>query len=644
MNTHRPSDSARAFGGAPQGRAGGTKPRRLLLWILLASVALASALCAYGCVVADTCEGDGTCPREDASSSVDAASDQDAGDAGNPGDGEGGNEAAAQDSIAPCSDGGLCAATGDGSIADGASVDGVALGDGAFVDGAIDARMCDPTRDPSDEPCVLDNAYGVFVASPGDAGSGDGGDAGPSALAADGSMAHPYPTIAQALANLRTKTRIYVCNGVFGEHVTVTTPVSIYGGLSCAAGPAGAVWSYVGGQAQVTPLSPAPALTVTGVDAGSVTIEDLSFAAVNASAPGASSIAAHIASASVHLVRVSLHAGQGAPGAPGSDGLANPNYTGPAPSGGPQVSIVGAAGVVWVAGGPGGVNQCMQSGVSAGGDGGLGCSAGIGTAGSSSPRAPSSDGRDGLPLGFGLPDGGLCAANDPGADGLAGDGGAPPPALVYGTLSPTGWVPSPGADGQPGNPGQGGAGASDPLYEPPGMPSACGAPTESIGGGGGGAGGCGGSGGKGGPGGGASIALAVLDSVVNLEQCDLHASAAGAGGTGGAGQDGQAGGAGGDDVAFAQTHAAGAPGGNGAGGSGGAGGTGGISVGVFSVRGQVTYDPSTGQSITLGPPGAGGSAGAAGKHPTAGPLTTGSDGNPGAPGAAGTSGAFLQGV
>ena len=279
MNTHRPSDSARAFGGASQRRAGGTKPRRLLLWILLASVALASALCAYGCVVADTCEGDGTCPREDASSSVDAASDQDAGDAGNPGDGEGGNEAAAQDSIAPCSDGGLCAATGDGSIADGASVDGVALGDGAFVDGAIDARMCDPTRDPSDEPCVLDNAYGVFVASPGDAGSGDGGDAGPSALAADGSMAHPYPTIAQALANLRTKTRIYVCNGVFGEHVTVTTPVSIYGGLSCAAGPAGAVWSYVGGQAQVTPLSPSTALTVTGVDAGSITIEDVSFAA-----------------------------------------------------------------------------------------------------------------------------------------------------------------------------------------------------------------------------------------------------------------------------------------------------------------------------------------------------------------------------
>jgi hypothetical protein len=504
--------------------------------------------------------------------------------------------------------------------------------------------MCDPAADPSDQPCVLDNAYGVFVASPADAGSPDGGDAGPSGLAADGSMAHPYPTIAQALANLGTKTRVYVCNGIFGEEVTVTSPVSIYGGLSCAAGSAGAVWSYVGGQAQVAPASPSPALAVIGVDAGAVTLEDLSFAAANASAPGSSSIAALIASASVHLVRVSLGAGQGAAGAPGSDGIASPNYAGPAPSGGPQVSIVAGAGVVGVSGGAGGVNQCMQVGVSAGGDGGLGCSTGIGTAGSSTPSAPSGAGRDGLPFGFELSDGGLCAANDPGADGLAGEGGAPSPALVYGTLSPSGWVPSPGADGPPGNPGQGGAGASDPLYEPPGMPSACGAPTESIGGGGGGAGGCGGSGGKGGAGGGASIALAAIDSAVHLEQCDLHASAAGAGGAGGTGQDGQAGGAGGDDVAFAQTHAAGAPGGNGAGGSGGAGGTGGISVGVFSVRGQITYDPSTGQSITLGPPGAGGPAGAAGKHPTAGLLTTGFDGNPGAPGAAGASGAFLQGM
>src|SRR5712675_1038896 len=40
-----------------------------------------------------------------------------------------------------------------------------AMADGA-ADVAIDRFVCDRTKDPKDAPCVLDEAYGVFVASP----------------------------------------------------------------------------------------------------------------------------------------------------------------------------------------------------------------------------------------------------------------------------------------------------------------------------------------------------------------------------------------------------------------------------------------------------------------------------------------------
>ena len=43
-----------------------------------------------------------------------------------------------------------------------ASADGAA--DAGMVDVSAE-RRCDPTGDPKDEPCVLDDAYGVFVAS-----------------------------------------------------------------------------------------------------------------------------------------------------------------------------------------------------------------------------------------------------------------------------------------------------------------------------------------------------------------------------------------------------------------------------------------------------------------------------------------------
>jgi hypothetical protein len=513
-----------------------------------------------------------------------------------------------------------------------ANADGPA--DAGTADVSVEG-LCDPTGDPKDEPCVLDDAYGVFVAArlDGDAGP-DGGEAG--TPSGDGTMSSPYSTIGQALANLGSKTRVYVCNGVYGEQLSITTAVSVYGGLSCATGSAAPVWTYVGGSAQVSSPSASYALSVTGVSSGAVTVEDMSFAAPDATAPGTSSIAALVSSSSVNMMRVTLSAGSGANGAAGADG-SMPNYSGAAPVGGAQAWTTINGLFSAQSGGTGSVNQCKTSGTSAGGNGALGCAtaAAMGTPGSASPEPPvTAPGRDGLPMGSPLP-GGVVSSNDPGADGQAGSGGAAAPAQVYGALAASGWTPSPGGSGTTGNPGQGGAGATDPLY------GQCAVAAQDIGGGGGGAGGCGGAGGIGGGGGGASVALATLDSTVTLTACILNASDAGTGGAGGAGQDGQGGAAGGDDMSFSGMHAAGAAGGNGAGGSGGAGGTGGISVGILESGSTVMVNMAATASTSLGAAGAGGAAGLAGRHGV-GILPTGVDGNSGASGSAGTAVAVLS--
>jgi hypothetical protein len=411
-----------------------------------------------------------------------------------------------------------------------------------------DLFVCDPTQEPKDEPCVIADAYGVFVAEPlgGDGGVDSAIEAGPDAAAdggADampslgddrGSMANPVSTIGQglALAIAGGKSRVYVCNGKYSEGVSITSAVSLYGGLSCAQGMAGREWSYAGGLAQVNVASPAYALTVTAVPA-LVVIENMAFSSrdTNAQDPsGTSSIAALITSSIVSLRGVSLRSGSGSAGADGADGAASPNYSDDSPSapnGAPphDADVVGTPAL-------GGVNACSTYGTSAGGNGGGGCAYSLmGTAGTATPPALPMFGRDGLPYGSTLPDGGAVLSVDPGADGASGRGGLA--AGSWGTLSPSGWLPSHGSDGDPGNPGQGGAGANSA--------GACGI-SDIAGGGGGGAGGCGGSAGGGGKGGGASIAFIGLNSAIDLQSCTLITGAGGAGGKGGAGQGGQGGG------------------------------------------------------------------------------------------------------
>ena len=38
----------------------------------------------------------------------------------------------------------------------------------------------------------------------------------------DGTAARPYASIGQALANMAGKSRVYVCNGVYAEQVSIT--------------------------------------------------------------------------------------------------------------------------------------------------------------------------------------------------------------------------------------------------------------------------------------------------------------------------------------------------------------------------------------------------------------------------------------
>ena len=507
----------------------------------------------------------------------------------------------------------------------------VELGTCVAPDAAAAAR-CNPTADPKDDPCVLDDAYGVFVASAADL---DGGsptsDAG--IAEGDGTAQHPFATIAQGLANLGRKSRVYVCNGVYGEQVSITTAVTVYGGLSCARGSTGRIWSYAGQSAQVTSPSPAYALSIASVDGGSVTIEDMSFASPDATEAGElehrrprrvvdrEPPARHAPGRSrrqrrrwrrrerdpeLRRARPQRRAAVRAPDSRRRHSLRRAKAR--------STRAWGATAVRWEATG-GSASWARRvrwesparqlpprrrfSPVVTGN-----------RAARSSTGAPS---RTTIRVPMAWPaTGARRLRRRRTAPCRRADGFRAPAAME---------IPEPPAKAEPE--------ATDPTY---GM---CGT-TESIGGGGGGAGGCGGSGGRGGGGGGGSIAIASMGSTVDLTACVLVAGVGGNGGAGGSGQDGQAGAAGGDNNQLA-AHAAGAFGGNGAGGSGGAGGTGGIAVDILASGSKVTSDTATMQNATFGAPGAGGQAGAAGRHGAGPTLTTGMDGNAGAAGRPGTS-------
>jgi hypothetical protein len=475
----------------------------------------------------------------------------------------------------------------DGSGTDVAD-DGASSIDGAPTDAPLDVPSCDLEggRSPTDNPCLIDERFGVFVSPSGSDATGAG------------TRAAPFRTLPRALQIAKVDMRrVYACDNGTGFDAGVTLDVTLdgmelFGGFDCG------TWKLTPVGRTAIRTASGPALTARGLIAG-VTFDRFDFASADA-AIGASSIAVLLdASANVTLRKARIVAGRGgsgqpgAPGDPGTDG----NVAGPEQDGAPGECSVDPAerpGGAWAQ-----ASLCGSRG------------------GTGLPSNAQSDqqAESGIPMtgvtpanqtngggGFlGLPAG-------PGSPGNRGNLGAP--AVAAGAFSASGYTPAPAAlPGTEGHTGQGGGGGIKGvvIWHP------CNVST----GGAGGMGGCGGRPGTGGAGGGASVGVLSWSSSVLFDQCEIVAAAGGAGGKGGDGGKGglgMPGGRGGaafanDAGVFVTAAENGGKGGNGGDGGSGAGGNGGPSHAlVYTGTRPVTKETILG----AGPPGASGVGGTAG--------------------------------
>jgi hypothetical protein len=427
---------------------------------------------------------------------------------------------------------------------------------------------CDMTKDPKDQTGCLDNRVGVFV----DAANGKDSNAG--------TKEAPFQTIGKALTSTGSLTRVYVCEGIYPEDVSITPPVdgiSVYGGFKCIA------WTYTGNQPQIGKSQMALKVAAT---TKAFTLQDLLFHSADGAGASPSSMGGLVANATgaVTINRCNFVSGVGLVGA---DAAVGANYSGAIVQSDPKIQGHDASGNA------GGqlqtcANLCTDTIASTGGQGGAGGGAPSGGSGGAPSLGGGAGGIAGQP----------CAGTGTGGDGTnqptVGIDAVSP--TVVGTLSDTGWATGSAAGGKNGAPGQGGGG---------------GAGASSGGGGGGGCGGCGGGGGNGGSGGGASIAFASLSSTVAITNSQFHASDAGNGGKGGAGQVGQMGGFAGNK---AGNGCLGGNGGNGSAGGTGAGGIGGLSVAILYKGTQPTTDGATNGNMAVGKAGTKGVGGKAGTN------------------------------
>lgn len=456
---------------------------------------------------------------------------------------------------------------GSGSGAGGAGGGGAEAG----AAGADTGVPCDTTKTPTTESCLVDDAYGIFVAP-----SGNDSNLG--------SMGAPVKTIAKAIELAQADGKFVVaCDGTYDERVTISAGVQLYGGFACPGG-AGVAWAAeTSGKAKVAPTARGIALSIASPTAP-VAIENFEFDAQDGVDAGESSIAAFVnGSTKVTLTSVKLVAGKGVDGANGS--LTALTF--------PMQSMLNGNAASGDMGGAFKMCTCDAGGTSKGGQGGNGGGAATG-------------GGAGAPdLGGGLAGlfNGMCAG--PGTGGTGADAPAQSAAAganKSGSITSTGWSGEPGKDGGIGTPGQGGGGGT-------------GAATGG-GGGGGGCGGCGGAGGTAGKAGGSSIALLVMSSVVSLVSSEFTASDAGKGGGGVAGQAGQT--VSGSGGVQTPDGCAGGKGGKGGAGGASGGGAGGISVGIAwtgsSTMDQMPTAMMAATTITTGALGAKGVGGVPGAN------------------------------
>jgi hypothetical protein len=426
---------------------------------------------------------------------------------------------------------------------------------------------CVPSEnvDPVGEDC------GVFVSSSlGKAGN-------------DGLKGTPFATI-QAALDAKKGTKIYVCAEEMAGSVTLSSGVTMYGGLDCHKG-----WAYVGGKTKSVLKGEAdkPALVI-GKEADGAAVEDFSVQAADATVSGGSSIGVIVEKATVTLSRCAVSTGDAKDGDAGSSGGPQAAQA----EGGKVGGDAGAVGMGSTTGGNGGQNNVCSLKGGNGGDGGA---------------IPSGDGGDGTQgdtnqggaKGSGDTGSG-CSDGIKGGNGMSGSFGVG--AKGIGSIDAIGYHGADGQTGQDGTNGKSGGGGGG---------SKAAAAVHGAGGGGGGAGGCAGKLGTGGKAGGSSIALVSLGAKVTLSACLLTAGKGGNGGAGGEGQNGQLGGKTGDGGMGGSV----APGCNGgAGGKGGNGGNGGGAQGghsfAIAVTGSApTLDAATQKAITFGAKGVGGPGG-----------------------------------
>lgn len=443
-----------------------------------------------------------------------------------------------------------------GSAATGGAATGGVTGTGGGG-GAGGEPSCSPGTKPSEDGCIVDERFGVFV-------DGAGGDD----TTGDGTRANPFKTIGVAIASAGSLNRVFVCGGSYPESLVLTaddSALSVFGGLSCDD------WSYTGEATAVEPATAGPALRATATK--TLLIEDLTFRVESSALPGGSSIGAILSDSELVLRRVSIEAGTGGEGAKAS------GFDTPAPDGAdgnPGSNACSNSN----SGGAMAVTECGEQPGSTGGGGGLGGEE-IGSGGNGNPGLPS--------LGGGGPGVGqldaswTCDTTGTGGGGRAGHNGEPgapgAPAEGQGSISTDGYSPpaaQPGASGGPGQGGGGGGGAK--------APATCAnlsTPTGASGGSGGG-GGCGGLGGPAGGSGGSSIGIIALNTTLVVHDSTIVALEGGNGGDGARGQSGGGGGRsgqqGGGNASF--DACPGGAGGLGGGGGPGGGGAGGHSVGI----------------------------------------------------------------
>ncbi|WP_437909913.1 hypothetical protein WME95_19805 [Sorangium sp. So ce327] len=475
-----------------------------------------------------------------------------------------------------------------------------------YSDACWEGLDCAPDPEPSPGPCegepgkaqALD-ACGIFASEHGDDDHAGTKDAPVKTL----QRAVELATTGRGGGEAPTR-RVYACDEVFEEAISLPSGVDLWGGRRCDGGD----WSF-GGPAQRTTIAPpggVPLRVIEGEDATS-TISGVRVVAADASAiDGRSSIAVILSyGARVKLVSSVVIAGNGKDGEPGEDAPSAHAQSGQFGNDGADActaeAATGALPVVTACG------EGIESTGGYGGDGGIE-RGGDGASGQPEP-APNPEGK-----GFGGAGAGSMACSD-GTDGAPGvDRGRASGAAGMGYLADDGWIGVRGDDGDRGGVGQaGGGGGGSKSRDGVSLPvcPASGPQTGASGGSGGG-GGCGGLGGKGGGYGGASIGIVALEGTeLTIEATEVFTGRGGNGGTGGTGQPGGFGRHGGKRgngfVAGMWNACHGGSGGSGGRGGDAGGGLGGPSVGIAYVVPNLALRP--GVVIKFGAAGEGGLAG-----------------------------------